>query len=80
QILVFSATPYIHHFTIYEELEALFGITVTTENDANCAGLAEIYEGAANGKKEVLFVVIGTGIGGAIFRNGELYKGAHLYG
>ncbi|MDU2287717.1 MAG: ROK family protein [Enterococcus faecalis] len=80
QILGISAIPYIHHFNIYEELEALFGLPVTIENDANCAGLAEIYEGAAKGKKEVLFVVIGTGIGGAIFRNGELYKGAHLYG
>lgn len=30
--------------------------------------------------KRSAFVVIGTGIGGAIFRNGELYKGAHLYG
>ena len=52
---------------------------MTIENDANCAGLAEIYEGAAKGKRSA-FVVIGTGIGGAIFRNGELYKGAHLYG
>lgn len=75
-----SAIPYIHGFNIYSELEALFKLPVTIENDANCAGMAEIYEGAAKGKQEVAFVVIGTGIGGAIFHKGEITKGAHLYG
>lgn len=75
-----SAIPYIHHFDIFSELEQLFQLPVAIENDANCAGLAEIYEGAAKGKDEVAFVVIGTGIGGAIFHNGEIAKGAHLYG
>ena len=51
QILGISAIPYIHHFNIYEELEALFGLPVTIENDANCAGLAEIYEAQRKGKK-----------------------------
>lgn len=75
-----SAIPYIHKFNIYKELEELFQLPVAIENDANCAGMAEIYEGAAKGKQEVAFVVIGTGIGGAIFHNGEIAKGAHLYG
>ena len=75
-----SAIPYIHHFDIFAELEQLFQLPVAIENDANCAGIAEIYEGAAKGKKEVAFVVIGTGIGGAIFHNGEITKGVHLYG
>ncbi|MBO0465959.1 ROK family protein [Enterococcus plantarum] len=75
-----SAIPYIHRFNIYNELEALFKLPVSIENDANCAGMAEIYEGAAKGKQEVAFVVIGTGIGGAIFHKGEIVKGAHLYG
>ncbi|MBP1044969.1 ROK family protein [Enterococcus sp. BWM-S5] len=80
QILGISAIPYIHHFDIYDELENLFQLPVTIENDANCAGMAEIYEGAAKGNKEVAFVVIGTGIGGAVFHKGEIVKGAHLYG
>ncbi|MGX7243533.1 ROK family protein [Enterococcus quebecensis] len=75
-----SAIPYIHGFNIFQELEDLFKLPVTIENDANCAGMAEIYEGAAKGKQEVVFVVIGTGIGGAVFRKGEIAKGAHLYG
>ncbi|AUB53234.1 MULTISPECIES: ROK family protein [Enterococcus] len=75
-----SAIPYIHGFDIYTELEELFGLPVAMENDANCAGMAEFYEGAARGYQNVAFVVIGTGVGGAMFTNGELNKGAHLYG
>lgn len=75
-----SAIPYIHHFPIFKDLEDYFGLPVQIENDANCAGLAEVYQGVAKGKKEVLFVVVGTGVGGAIFHDGKLLKGAHLYG
>ncbi|MEI5993009.1 ROK family protein [Candidatus Enterococcus mansonii] len=75
-----SAIPYIHKFNIFKELEELFKLPVSIENDANCAGMAEIYEGVAKGKKEVVFVVVGTGIGGAIFHKGKIVKGAHLYG
>lgn len=75
-----SAIPYIHGFNIFEELEALFKLPVTIENDANCAGMAEFYEGAAKGYRNAAFVVIGTGIGGAIFVDGHITKGAHLYG
>lgn len=75
-----SAIPYIHGFNIFLELEELFKVPVAIENDANCAGVAEIFSGAAAGKKEVIFVVIGTGIGGAIFHEGKLVKGAHLFG
>lgn len=75
-----SAIPYIHHFNIFADLSDYFSLPVTIENDANCAGLAEVYRGVAKDKKDVLFVVVGTGVGGAIFQNGQLKKGAHLYG
>ncbi|KAF1295758.1 N-acetylmannosamine kinase [Enterococcus sp. JM4C] len=75
-----SAIPYIHNFDIFGELRELFGLPVAIENDANCAGMAEFYQGAAKGYQNVAFVVIGTGIGGALFVNGEISKGAHLYG
>lgn len=75
-----SAISYIHGFNIFQELEELFQLPVTIENDANCAGMAEYYEGAAKEYQNVAFVVLGTGVGGAIFNNGQLNKGAHLYG
>ena len=75
-----SAIPYIHGFDIYSELEAVFGVPVTIENDANCAGMAEFYQGAGKEFQQAAFVVIGTGVGGTLFQNGELVRGAHLYG
>lgn len=75
-----SAIPYIHEFDIYSELEAAFGVPVTIENDANCAGMAEFYQGAGKEYQQAAFVVIGTGVGGTLFQNGELVRGAHLYG
>ena len=75
-----SAIPYIHHFDIFTELADLFSLPVAIENDANCAALAEVYKGVAIGKKEVLFVVVGTGVGGAVIHEGKLLKGNHLYG
>ncbi|WP_080145472.1 ROK family protein [Marinilactibacillus piezotolerans] len=80
QIEGVSEVPYIHFFPIYDELEAAFGLPVSFENDANCAGLAEIWRGAAVDKSNVLFVVLGTGIGGAIIVNGEIQHGHHLLG
>lgn len=73
-----SAIPYIHHFPIVEELEELFGCPVSIENDANCAALAEFWKGAAKGLKNVIFVVVGSGIGGAVIIDGKIQYGKHL--
>lgn len=75
-----SALPYLHHFPIYEELEELLGYKVAIENDANCAALAEVWRGSAKGLKNVLMVVVGTGIGGSVIVDGEVQHGAHLFG
>lgn len=80
QIEGVSEVPYIHFFPIYDELEKVFGLPVSFENDANSAGLAEIWRGAAIDKSSVLFVVLGTGIGGAIIVDGEIQHGHHQLG
>ncbi|HEX9703943.1 MAG TPA: ROK family protein [Gemmatimonadales bacterium] len=48
----------------------------TLDNDANCAVFGEWWRGAARGAKHVLGLTIGTGIGGGIVLNGEIYHGA----
>lgn len=60
---------------VKEFVKGKFNTKVYVENDTHCAGLAERYFG--NGKKHKNFVVltIGTGIGGAIFIDGKLYRG-----
>lgn len=75
-----SAVSYLHDFPIFDELAAFFELPVTIENDANCAGIAEIGLGAGTAAKNAIFMVLGTGVGGSIFINRELYKGSHLFG
>jgi glucokinase len=48
---------------------------VAMENDADAAALGEAQWGAGRGKKNLICVTVGTGIGGGILLNGELYRG-----
>lgn len=76
-----SALPYLHGPNIKQLIsDSVQPLPVYIENDANCAAYAEIWRGAARGKEDVLVMVIGTGIGGAIIKNGTLHKGANLHG
>ncbi|WP_217588068.1 ROK family protein [Lentibacillus saliphilus] len=75
-----SSIPYIHGPNMKTVLETATGLPVHIENDANCAALAEVWQGTAAGKKDVAVVVIGTGIGGALIQNGTIHKGANLHG
>lgn len=75
-----SAIPYIHNFPIQAELTALFNLPVSMENDANCAALAEATTGAGRGAASLAFLVIGTGVGGALIFNHQIWHGAHLFG
>ena len=46
-------------------------------NDANAAALGEMWKGAARGKKNVLVITIGTGVGGGIIVDGHILLGSH---
>ena len=52
-----------------------FNLPVFVDNDANVMGLGEAVYGAAKDCTDVIFITVGTGIGGAIVANGELYGG-----
>lgn len=75
-----SAVPYIHGPNIKEELEKRVNKPVQIENDANCAALAEVWIGSASDVQDCLFIVSGTGIGGAVVKDKKIHKGKHLHG
>ena len=52
------------------------GLPGTLDNDANCAIYGEWWRGAAQGAKYVIGLTLGTGIGGGIVIDGEIYHGA----
>ncbi|WP_051303063.1 ROK family protein [Psychromonas aquimarina] len=75
-----SAISYIHGPNIKQILSLRYNLPVEIENDANCAALAEIWQGAAKNVNDCCFVIIGTGIGGAIVRERKIHKGKNLHG
>ena len=52
------------------------GLPASLDNDANCAVLGEHWRGAARGTRQAIGITIGTGIGGGIILDGQLYHGA----
>jgi glucokinase len=58
-----------------QRLEELTGLPVAVENDVNAMGLAEAARGAACEARSALVVAIGTGIGGALIFDGQLWRG-----
>lgn len=52
------------------------GLPVFLENDCRCAALGEGWLGAARGRRDFVFVIVGTGIGTGLVRDGRLARGA----
>jgi fructokinase len=48
------------------------------KNDADCFALGEYYMGAGRGKKNIIGIIYGTGIGSGIIIDGKLYSGSHV--
>jgi len=69
----------IKDFNIKKMLQKDFNVPIFLENDVNLAGLGiKIYE-YNNKVNNMLVVFIGTGIGGALFFNGKMYRGSSFY-
>lgn len=56
-------------------LEAATGKPTVVANDANCAGLGEAWLGAGRHWQNFILLTLGTGVGGAIIQDGELFTG-----
>lgn len=63
---------HIKNLPIAKEINKFFNIPIKLRNDAKCAALAEKEYGSLKKAKDAMFLTIGTGIGGAVFLNGEL--------
>lgn len=63
---------------LYDILSQHTDLPILLENDANCAALGECT--AANANDDLLYITLGTGIGGGLIIGGQLYHGHRGYG
>jgi len=61
---------------LHGELMQATGLRVEIENDANAAAYGEFQVGAGRGSRNLFYMMIGNGIGGAIILDGKLWTGA----
>ncbi len=66
----------IRNVPIRDRMRDRLGLPVFIDNDANVAALAEHRFGAAKGTSDAVMLTIGTGIGGGVIIDGELYRGS----
>ena len=57
------------------DLERVFNVRAALENDGDAAALAEAGWGAGRNRTRLIYITVGTGIGGGIILDGKLYRG-----
>ncbi|MBX7236204.1 MAG: ROK family protein [Caldilineales bacterium] len=67
----------LHHTPLRDLLAARLSLPVVIEHDAKAAALGDYYFGAGRGARDMIFIVVGTGVGAAMIFAGKLFRGAH---
>ena len=69
------------NYPIAEKLKSFLGVNnVRIANDADAAAYGEVVAGAGKGHKDFIMITLGTGVGGGIVANGQLYSGFNYAG
>ena len=68
--------PFLNGFDLARTLADELGLPVIIENDANAAAIGEWWRGAARGRRTIICLTLGTGVGGGIILDGKLWRGA----
>ena len=79
-VILFSPNLPWRNYDIKSALEKKFGVPFHIGNDVNVGVLGEYKYGAARGYKDVVGFFVGTGMGGGMILNGELYSGHQFKG
>lgn len=69
---------YLHGFEAKELLESKYQKPVAVINDGKAAVLAELVKGNLQGVQNGIALVLGSGLGGGLVLNGQLYQGSHF--
>ncbi|MBC9957608.1 ROK family glucokinase [Yimella sp. cx-51] len=63
-----------------ERLQDMVDLDITIENDANAAAYGEFVHGAGHDVDDMVMITIGTGVGGGVIFDGELFRGSYGIG
>ncbi len=80
RVVEYSANLFFHNWEISKMMEERIDKYVKIENDANAAAWGEFLAGSAKGVKNAVCITLGTGVGGGIIVNGQLYSGSNYAG
>lgn len=64
----------IDDFEVVKKIKKHFDVPIHLENDAKCAAIAEKEFGSLKNYEDAIFLIIGTGVGGAVYLNGKLLR------
>src|SRR5699024_1641333 len=65
------------NYDLRDRFKKLSGLPVVIENDANLAALAENWKHRGEHSENVIFITLGTGVGGGIIVNGDIMNGTN---
>ncbi len=74
-IILYSNNLNWKNVPLAKDIQRITGMKVSMTNDANAAALGEYAFGAGRQYKNLVFVTLGTGVGGGIIIDGQLYEG-----
>lgn len=66
-----------YQVSLQADIERIWHVPVQIENDANAAALGELWIGAGKGASSLICLTLGTGIGGGVIINGDIYHGVN---
>jgi glucokinase len=67
-------------FDLVRHIRREFGVSAVMDNDANVGALGEAHYGAGKGFSPLFYMTLSTGIGGGIYADGQIWRGADSYG
>lgn len=79
-LVVYSNNLCWENVALAEEMHSYIPLPVRIANDADCATLGEAIAGAGKGVDNLVMLTLGTGVGGGIILNGELFTGSMVGG
>jgi len=74
KIIIKAENLGIRNLNLEEELRKIYNFPIKLENDAKCAAIAEKEFGSLKNYEDAMFLIIGTGVGGAVFLKNKLLR------